>query len=394
MKILYSHRIRSRDGQAVHLEAMVAALRAQGHAVQVVGPAGFAAAGLGGASRWLGWVRAHLPGWAGELAEMAYALPATWRLARAARRFAPDVIYERANLFHPAGALVAAHRGVPLLLEVNAPLAEERARFGRLSWRRLAAGSERFVWRRASRVLPVTAVLAGHVAQAGVPLGRIAVVANGIELADFPPSPAREGDGPVILGFIGFLREWHGLEGVLRALAAAPEAPRMLLRIVGEGPARPGLEILTRKLGIARQVEFLGLAERHAVPGLIASFDVALQPAAVPYACPLKLLEYMAAGRAIVAPDQPNLREILQHDQTALLFEAGDAAAQWRAIATLASDAGLRRRLGNAARRDIIQRDMTWPGQARRVVALAEAAMAEHAVPGRRQSVSYAEPMG
>jgi glycosyltransferase involved in cell wall biosynthesis len=394
MKILYSHRIRSRDGQAVHLEAMVAALRAQGHAVQVVGPAGFAAAGLGGASRWLGWVRAHLPGWAGELAEMAYALPATWRLARAARRFAPDVIYERANLFHPAGALVAAHRGVPLLLEVNAPLAEERARFGRLSWRRLAAGSERFVWRRASRVLPVTAVLAGHVAQAGVPPARIAVVANGIELADFPPSPACEGDGPVILGFIGFLREWHGLEGVLRALAAAPEAPRMLLRIVGEGPARPGLESLTQELGLARQVEFLGLAERHAVPGLIAGFDVALQPAAVPYACPLKLLEYMAAGRAIVAPDQPNLRELLEHDRTALLFEVGDAAAQWRAIATLAGDAALRRRLGDAARRDIIRRDMTWPGQARRVVALAEAAMAEHAAPSRRQSEFYAEPRG
>jgi hypothetical protein len=165
MKILYSHRIRSRDGQAVHLEAMVAALRAQGHAVEVVGPAGFAAAGLGGASRWLGWVRAHLPGWAGELAEMAYALPATWRLARAARRFAPDVIYERANLFHPAGALVAAQRGLPLLLEVNAPLAEERARFGRLSWRRLAAESERFVWRRATRVLPVTQVLADLLAR-------------------------------------------------------------------------------------------------------------------------------------------------------------------------------------------------------------------------------------
>jgi glycosyltransferase involved in cell wall biosynthesis len=119
-----------------------------------------------------------------------------------------------------------------------------------------------------------------------------------------------------------------------------------------------------------------------------------LQPAAVPYACPLKLLEYMAAGRAIVAPDQPNLREILEHDRTALLFEAGDAAAQWHAIATLAGDAALRRRLGDAARRDIIRRDMTWPGQARRVVALAEAAMAEHRAPSRRQSEGYVEPMG
>jgi glycosyltransferase involved in cell wall biosynthesis len=220
------------------------------------------------------------------------------------------------------------------------------------------------------------------------------VVPNGIELADIPPTRPRADEGQVNLGFIGFLREWHGLEGILRALAAAPEGRRMLLRIVGEGPARAGLESLTAELGIEWQVEFLGLAERHAVPGLIAGFDVALQPAAVPYACPLKLLEYMAAGRAIVAPDQPNLRELLQHDSTALLFAPGDAAAQWRAIATLAADAPLRRRLGDAARRDVILRDMTWAGQARRVVALAEAAMAEQRARRRHQEAGYAEPMG
>jgi hypothetical protein len=57
-------------------------------------------------------------------------------------------------------------------------------------------------------------------------------------------------------------------------------------------------------------------------------------------------------------------------------------------------DAALRRRLGDAARRDIIRRDMTWPGQACRVVALAEAAMAAHAAPSRHQSEFYAEPRG
>jgi len=372
MRILYSHRIRSRDGQAVHLEAMVAALRAQGHVVQVVGPAGFAAARLGGESRWLGRLRAHLPGWVGELAEMSYALPAAWRLDRAAARFAPDVLYERANLFHPAGVLVAARRQLPLLLEVNSPLAEERAQFGRLSWRRLAAASERFAWRRATLVLPVTAVLAGHVARAGVVPSRITVVPNGFDLDAYPPAPPRAEAPLVVLGFIGFLREWHGLEGVLRGLAAAPAQPRMQLRIIGEGPARAGLERVARELGL--DVQFLGLAERHAVPALISGFDIALQPAAVPYACPLKLLEYMAAGRAIVAPDQPNLRELLEHERTALLFDPRDPAAQWRAIHRLACDAPLRQRLGEAARAAMIERDMSWAGQARRVVRLAEAA--------------------
>lgn len=376
MKILYSHRIRSRDGQSVHLEAMVAALRAAGHAVRVVGPAGFDTTGLGDDSRMLAWIRRMLPAWVGEVAELAYAVPASLRLDRAAAEFHPDVIYERANLFHFAGTLVAARRGLPLLLEVNAPLAQERARFGGLALRRIATAGERFVWRRATRVLPVTAVLAEHVRAAGVPAPRIAVVPNGIDLDDFPPAPEPPRGEEIVLGFIGFLRDWHGLDALLRGIAGWEGEPRLVLQIVGDGPARPGLERLAAELGIADRLRFTGLAPRAAVPGLIAGFDIALQPAAVAYACPLKVLEYMAAGRAIVAPDQPNLRELLEHGSTALLFDPRDPEAFWAHVVLLARNADLRRALGEAARFAILRRDLTWDGHARCVVALAAEAIA------------------
>lgn len=375
MKILYSHRIRSRDGQAVHLEAMVAALRAAGHEVLVVGPAGFAQASLGESSRAVDALRRFLPGWIGELAEIAYVFPATWRLYGAAAAFQPDVIYERANLFHLAGTLTAARRKLPLLLEVNAPLAEERARFGNLSLQRLAHAAERFVWRRATRVLPVTEVLAGHVIAGGVPRARITVVPNGIHLEEFPP-PA-EATAPrqeITLGFVGFVRDWHGLDRVLRAIAWWQGPQRLMLRIVGDGPARPGLEALAQELGIADRLHFTGLAEREAVPGLVAGFDIALQPAAVPYACPLKVLEYMAAGCAIVAPDQPNLRELLEDGRTAALFDPADPDAMWRSVLELARDGEKRRALGAAARADILTRGLTWNDHARRVAQMAEEA--------------------
>jgi glycosyltransferase involved in cell wall biosynthesis len=371
MRILYSHRIRSRDGQAVHLEAMVDALRAAGHEVLVVGPPGFAQAELGGDSRAVSLLRDKLPGWVGELAELAYIVPATLRLERAAREFRPDVIYERANLFHLAGTIVSARHKVPLLLEVNAPLAEERARFGNLSLKRLATALEHLPWRRASRVLPVTEVLGAKVAAAGVPRERITVVPNGIHPEDFTALQPRPEGGPVVLGFVGFIRDWHGLDRVIRALAGYRGTPALAMHIVGEGPARMPLEALAKELGIAERVTFGGLAVREAIPGIVSQFDIALQPASVPYASPLKVFEYMAAGRAIVAPDQPNLREVLRDGETALLFDPNNPEEQWRAILRLATDPALRRRLGENARAEIGRSDLTWAGNARRVLSLA-----------------------
>src|SRR5262245_6999597 len=175
----------------VHVEALVAALRAAGHEVCVVGPPAYDSVALGGESPALARIRRLLPGALGELAEMAYGVLSTARLVRAAWAFRPDVIYERANLFHVAGSWTAWRRGVPLLLEVNAPLAEERIRFSSLRLKRLARAAERLVWRCADIVLPVTEVLAGHVTTAGVPRTRIAVVPNGIDLEDFVEPPAK-----------------------------------------------------------------------------------------------------------------------------------------------------------------------------------------------------------
>jgi glycosyltransferase involved in cell wall biosynthesis len=374
MRILYSHRIQSRDGQAVHLDSLVAALRAQGHEVMLVGPSAYAKAEFG-KSGWVGRLRRSLPGFVTELLELAYTIPATLRLDRAAAEFRPDVIYERYNLFHLAGALVARRRALPLLLEVNAPLAEERARFGGLKLKPLARWAEGFAWRRATWALPVTEVLAGHLREAGVDPSRIVVVPNGIDLEAFPEALAARQAPPaapeLVLGFVGFVRDWHGLDRVIEAIAAYRGPARIVLKVVGEGPARADLEALAARLGIAERVIFTGLAGRDDIPGHVAGFDVALQPASVPYASPLKVFEYMAAGRAIVAPDQPNLREVLRDGETALLFSPADTAAMWTAIVTLVEDAALRARLGAAARAEVLARDLTWAGNARRVGKLA-----------------------
>jgi glycosyltransferase involved in cell wall biosynthesis len=317
-------------------------------------------------------IRARLPKALGELAEILYNVPAYWRLRAAQRRFAPDLIYERYNLFHLAGTLVSRRARVTLFVEVNAPIAEERSRFGGLRLQRLARALEATVWRSADRVLAVTGVLKGIVEAAGVPAERIEVVPNGSKPESFVGLRRQpDATGAIVLGFVGFVRTWHGLDTVIAAMAEHADAAALRLVVVGEGPARPELEAQAVALGIAGRISFTGLQPHEAIPALVAQFDIALQPRVVPYASPLKIFDYMAAGCAIVAPDQPNIREVLVDGENALLFDPDQPGAMWDAIHRLAMDPALRERLGEAARARIAQADYTWRGNAERVVAWA-----------------------
>lgn len=391
MQVLFHYRILAQDGMQVHVAELLSAMQRQGHRVRVVAPGvdgtpGEAeaqtehAAARGrtpGLVARLGAVRHRLPAWLAELMELAYSVPAYLRLRRAARAARPEVIYERYNLFLLAGVWLKRRLGVPLLLEVNAPLAWERATHGRLSLKALARWSERYVWRHADMVLPVSDVLADHVRAAGVPESRIAVIPNGVRPEVYTAArqgPDRRGalgltDGRVVFGFVGFIRPWHGLERVLEAFAGL-DVPAHLL-VVGDGPARPALERRAAELGLADRVTVTGAVPHAEVPGYLRAFDVALQPDVTAYASPLKLVEYMAAGLAIVAPDRPNIREIVRHDTSALLVAPGDDAAFAAAVRRLAGDPALRQRLGTAAAAALLAEGRTWDANAARVIELA-----------------------
>jgi glycosyltransferase involved in cell wall biosynthesis len=139
--------------------------------------------------------------------------------------------------------------------------------FSELRVKRLARAAERFMWRCADMVLPVTEVLTGHLTPAGVPRTRIAVAPNGINLEDFDGLPAKVASEAVQLGFVGFVRHPHGLDRAQRGLAAWQGAPRLDLTVVGDGPTRIDLESLAAEVVLADGVRFTGLARREAKDG-------------------------------------------------------------------------------------------------------------------------------
>ncbi len=379
LRILYHHRVVSRDGQHVHIDEMIAALRGLGHYVEMASPAVPETADPGetGAG-FVALLKRALPAPVYEAIEIAYNLPAFARIVAVWRHCRPDAIYERYSLYLLAGIALAKLTRTKLLLEVNAPLAKERARFGGLGLAGVARRLERFVWQQADAVLPVSEPLAAYLIEEGVDPARVTVIPNAIDPARYDGFDAETAkaafglSGRIVLGFSGFMREWHGLDGLIEALAmpGLPQAAHLLL--IGDGPARLALEAKVASLGLQSRVTFAGHVAREDIGSAIAAFDVALQPSAVAYASPLKLFEYMAAGKAIIAPDQPNIREALTDGDSALLFEPNNRAAMATAILRLASDADLRRRLGTAARRQIDERGFTWEANARRVAGIAQ----------------------
>jgi glycosyltransferase involved in cell wall biosynthesis len=388
VRILYHHRTRAADAQGIHIAEIQRAFRNRGHEVLEVALVeagaearadveGAAARGLLGGLASRAAARAPLP--VKEAMELAYNLVAYRRLAKAIRGFRPDFIYERysANTF--AGLAAARRHGVPFVLEINSPLALEKEEHDGLFFRRVTRSVERRLAAGADVTLAVTRVLARILESDGVPEGKVVVMPNGVR-REF----GANGDGAafrsrlglpadaLVAGFVGWFRPWHGLERLLEA-AASPEwrEARLHLVLAGDGPAMPTLrEMRAASPDLEKRVVLCGPVPRGEIESALAAFDIAVQPAVTSYACPMKILEYMAAGCAIAAPGSDNVRELLTHGETALLCPGGANPATEdlsAAVLALARDPELRARLGEAARRRIFERGYLWDENARRV---------------------------
>lgn len=397
MKILYHHRTRAGDAQGIHISEIQRAFRLRGHEVVEVAlveagaeakadETGGSARGLAGlASR----VAGHLPLPAKEAMELGYNALAYRRISRAIRQHRPDFLYERyaANTF--AGLAAARRHGVPFVLEVNSPLAREKEEHDGLFFRGVTRSIERRLCTRADVTIAVTGVLARILETDGVPAGKVVVMPNGVrrELGSgvtpeaglrFRRSLGIRDDVPVA-GFVGWFRAWHGLERLIEA-AASPQWREADVHLVlaGDGPAASALRERRDALGLQDRVVLTGAVPRGEIEAALASFDVAVQPAVTSYACPMKILEYMAAGRAIVAPGSDNVRELLTDGETALLCPGDTTEPSMEdlrdGVMGLVRDLHMRKRLGEAARRKIFEQGWLWEENARRVEELVEAA--------------------
>ncbi|MBM3963390.1 MAG: glycosyltransferase family 4 protein [Planctomycetes bacterium] len=383
-RVLYHHRIRADDGQAVHVREMIAALRGRGCAVdecalvpkvEVAGGGGASVRPAAGSF----WRRLSLPRAAVEALEILYNGRGRAMLRAAAARSRPDFVYERHALHCRAGLDVARELGVPLLMEVNSPMTVEMARLGQLRFPRRARATERAALAGADAVLAVTHVLADMLVELGARRERVHVIGNGAVPARYGPDAAAAAvavrarwalpAGAFALGFVGYMRPWHRLDLVLDAMAR-PELAALALVLMGEGPALAPLRAAAAARGLGERVRVLGVVPPALLPAHVLACEGALIPAMNAYASPLKLFDSLAAGVPTIAPDQPNLRETLAHGDTGLLFRPGDADDLARQLARLVGDRAAAQALGARGRAALHAQRWTWDGNAERVLAV------------------------
>lgn len=272
-----------------------------------------------------------------------------------AARWRPDATIAYFGLpCGPAAWMVKALSGVPYVVSLRGGDVPGFQYDGISLYHRLAGPVIGWLWRRSSAVVANSEGLA-DLARRFAPDQPIAIIPNGVDAARFSPADARSDGDRLSLLFVGRVVRQKGLDVLFEALASLPPAlrERIGLTIVGDGPARPELEAQAARLGLTERIAFRGWLGRDELPAAYRAADAFVFPSR-DEGMPNVVLEAMAAGLPVVATRIAGNRDLVVEEETGLMLDADDTPALAAAIARLAEDPALRRRLGEGGRRRVV----------------------------------------
>lgn len=268
-----------------------------------------------------------------------------------------DLIYERYALGKSNAAQFAIDNDIPLVLEVNAPLADEQRRWRGASNEDEDARCDAFAMRSASKIIAVSSDVARYAIERGARASQVEVFPNGIDTDYFNISMRQKSvrnelipEGRFVIGFHGRLRPWHGFDVLVDVMARLlGKNMDIHMLVIGEGDFD--------ELGHLPRDRYTRITwQPHSeIPRYVAAFDVLplTYKADMPcYFSPLKLMEAMACGVVPLVPGLGDLAATVTHEDTGLVYEAGDISALQNQLETLINDKTMLASLGCSAAKE------------------------------------------
>ncbi len=267
------------------------------------------------------------------------------RLEQVAHIVEPDIIHAHSPVLNALPALKVGRKlGIPVVYEIRAfweDAAVDHGTTNQGSLRyRATRGLETRAIQRADHVFTICEGLRADIVARGVPSSKVTVIPNAVNIESFqlgsPPDPQlleKLGlTGSTVIGFIGSFYAYEGLDLLVAALPQLIAArPDVKLLLVGGGSQEANLRQQAQQLGVADKVVFAGRVPHQDVNKYYDLIKVLAYPRhpmrLTELVTPLKPLEAMAQGQLFVASDVGGHKELVQHNQTGVLFKAGSADA-------------------------------------------------------------------
>lgn len=378
--ILYINHEMAASGATVHRDEFVSAARALGaNLIQYPHPRTVqeGRVGFGLRQRFKQWFYTRWTELALLLMVIKRAPGEGWALLRTR----PDVALVNFTV-HAFSILFGRAFGIPVILQIHCPYylhadyADERLRLVHF-WKWL----EKLAIGMASRVVVVSTPLQEYYVALGFPRDKFVVVPNGVDLLRFDPALCADRvrerfglQGSLVIGFIGGLAAWTGIDWFLEALPRLESLlDNVAVLIIGSGSLESRIRQVVAESGLEGRIRFAGFIPHEQVPEHLAAFDIAVAPyrkVKLFYNSPMKLHEYLAMGKPVIASRMGQSAELITNGENGFLYEPDDAGELLALLRLLIQDADLRRRLGRAARTRSRAVAWTWEKNAAAILEL------------------------
>ncbi len=310
------------------------------------------------------------------LYEIAHDRIAYSDLADLSRNSPVDLVYERFAPFHQGASELARLLRTPYIVEIHGP-SSDRAEFGPGYFAQTADRIQEAVIRRADAVRVISSAVKTYYHKRGIPPSKMHVLPNAANAALFDPGAADahvrsklELAGKTVVGFVGSMQAYHGLGILLEAASTISKRVRRVHFLI-VGPISEGFRTAVEQERLTDFFTLTGALPHEEVPQYVRAMDICVVPDSNWYGSPIKLFEYGAMGKPVVAPRLGPVEDVVTHRQSALLFPPSDVQGFARAVLDLVRDQGLREHVASNWREQVRTKH-TWDRRAREIMGLYE----------------------